>query len=146
MQKPFGIVIVGAKMIQTLPCETCTPPVILYKHKLPWQLNDSEYYPAPLPDAPCSRTSRGMIQHTPLLTSGFHLDSSPPFTPSPALLSEKNLGSKCINNWISWERSGGMEIRVQYQSSLLIEHETDRQVALRHPSGPVGPVVGLQWN
>lgn len=28
------------------------------------------------------------------------------------------------------------------KSSLLIEHETDRQVAVRHPSGPGGPSVG----
>lgn len=123
------------------------PPVIPYKHKLPWQLSDSEYYPAPPPDAPCSSTRKGMIQHTPLLTSGFYFDFSSPFTPSAAPLSEMNLGSKCINNWISRERSGGRENCVQYQqSSLRIEHETNRQVAVRHPSGPVGPMTGLQWN
>lgn len=48
---------------------------------------------------------------------------------------------------MSQERSGGNEIRVQYQPrSLLIEHETDRQVAVRHLSGHVGPMMGLQWN
>lgn len=75
------------------------PPVILYKHKLPWQLSDSEYYPAPLPDPrpPQQHQQRSDSAH-PSADGWFSSDSSPPLTPPPALLSQTNLGSKCINN------------------------------------------------
>lgn len=54
--------------------------LILYKHNLPRQLSDSEYYLAGLPGAPLWQHQQGDDSACPSADAWFSFDSSPPLT------------------------------------------------------------------